>query len=1332
MPEPETLHERTTPGEPSPRGLDQDGPTMAGDSPARSPVTEPETLPAASSAENEAASETDAGRSRSEMSGNELIDALVDRWREYRARGEEPLTADLCQDHPELHETLRAANSRLSSDDVGASPDATTHAPDNRSAITVELGSAIEPPGPQAGVRSFGDYEIVREIARGGMGVVFLARQKSLNRPVALKMILAGQLADGADILRFYLEAEAAANLDHPGIVPIYEVGHHEGQHYFSMGFVEGKSLSQRLADGPLASREAALLIGKVSEAIEYAHRCGVIHRDLKPSNILLDGHGNPRVTDFGLAKKIEGDSGLTGSGQIMGTPSYMPPEQAGGPRGNVGPPADVYALGATMYALITGRPPFQAANVMDTVLQVISDEPVAPRRLNPAVDRDLETICLKCLEKDPVRRYPSAAALGDDLRRYLGGEPIVARPATLWDRSSKWARRRPSIAGLVASLFVAVVVGFGAVTNQWLRAERLRTKEASQRRRADELRVEADGQRHEAERRLALAEANFELARSAVDRFHTRVSQSRLRDIPGLSSLRRELLGSARAFYDEFLRRKGDDPSLRYGLSAAQLRFAQIGAELDGPLAAEPAYRQALASYEALAREQPDDAAVSAGLAVCLRGLALGRPEQNSPRLWLERAQQIRAELLRAYPNDPEMKLALAHVEIDLAEELRRVEFPRDALGWYQRARDIEQEVVRDRPDDHECMFTLGDTLGRMAAMLDQLESHDEASVLRREAIEYLREARRRAPAVLGYGQLLGNLFESEASTQHALRNLAGALPLLEQAVAVRQAVAHENPDARGAQTELIASLGSFLSALRSLGRAGEDQKALYQVRALSESLTLGSADDYYRLAAMLAGGVVALPSGEDKSGPADTSRRNADAAVTSMRKAVAAGFRDLARLKNDPAMSPLRGLVEFQELITELERAGADLSLSALASPSTEDEPDGEIASSVGANAADPVAAPRTAMDLQEKIIALREETARSRPNDLGHQAELARSRFAFGVSQVKVGSPTRGFGILDAARAVQEELVRQQPRELQFRLDLSSTLLAVATGHIHHGRHALAERAWRRAIEVLDEADRTAANDRAGELTRAAGRSTRPGGTRLLGPSPVERGGGRVRKGLRDRRADRFELLASRRRRAPRPGKPRRQPSRRGPHVRAIQSVVWRRLVRANRDGHRTLEPGIINDPTLLLALGERALKSNSQNSGNVVAMTLAELRAGRYEAVIERLEGMRNSETLMMWFARYPTVWPVLAMAHERLGHHQEALRWLDRARLLPHVDQTARNDARPDTAARFPVGLPQILGRGSLSCVTKRGLRFAAECRQRTRGNAWPPAFVAPR
>jgi serine/threonine-protein kinase len=273
------------------------------------------------------------------------------------------------------------------------------------------------------------------------MGVVYRARQQSLGREVAVKMILRGQLASTADRERFQAEAQAAARLDHPGIVPVYEVGELDGRPYFSMKHIRGTTLAQLLAEGPMPPREAAALLAKVARAIHFAHQAGVLHRDLKPSNILLDEAGQPHVTDFGLAKQMTDSASLTRTGAILGTPAYMAPEQAAGARGRVGPASDVYSLGVILYYMLTGRPPFQAASPVDVVLMVLEQDPVPPRMLNPKADRDLEMICLRCLQKPPDLRYATAAALADDLQAYLNDESISARSGRFTQVVSLWLR---------------------------------------------------------------------------------------------------------------------------------------------------------------------------------------------------------------------------------------------------------------------------------------------------------------------------------------------------------------------------------------------------------------------------------------------------------------------------------------------------------------------------------------------------------------------------------------------------------------------------------------------------------------------------------------------------------------------------------------------------------------------------------------------------------------------------------------------------------------------------------------------------------------------------
>jgi formylglycine-generating enzyme required for sulfatase activity/tRNA A-37 threonylcarbamoyl transferase component Bud32 len=404
---------------------------------------------------------------------------------------------------------------------------------------TPSAGAAV---GPQLSVAGF---EVLEELGRGAMGVVYKARQVQLNRLVALKMILAGDYAGEAERRRFRTEAEAVARLRHPNIVQIHEVGEQHGKPFCALELCEGGSLEKKLGGTPLQPREAAGLVETLARAMQAAHAAGIVHRDLKPANVLLATDGTLKITDFGLAKKLDAASGQTASGAILGTPSYMAPEQAGGRSKEVGPAADVYALGAILYECLTGRPPFKAAMALDTLLLVLGEEPVPVWQLQPKVPLDLGTICLKCLHKEPARRYASAAALAEDLRRFLTGEPIEARPAGWWERGWKWAKRRPMAAALTlvsgAALLVLLVGGL------WFNA------------RLTEQRNAATEQRNEAQKEA-------DKAKKARD-FLVSIFQISERDVQGGNVTARQILADAEQRIPvEFV----DQPELRAELVTA------------------------------------------------------------------------------------------------------------------------------------------------------------------------------------------------------------------------------------------------------------------------------------------------------------------------------------------------------------------------------------------------------------------------------------------------------------------------------------------------------------------------------------------------------------------------------------------------------------------------------------------------------------------------------------------------------------------------------------------------------------------------------------------
>jgi serine/threonine-protein kinase len=808
-----------------------------------------------------------------------------------------------------------------------------------------------------AGAEAIPGHEILGELGRGGMGVVYKARHLHLKRLVAVKMILAGEHAGPEHLARFRTEAEAIARLQHSNIVQVFEVGEHREMPFFSLEFCGGGSLAKKLAGTPLPPAEAAALVQTLARAMQAAHDKGIIHRDLKPANVLLADDGTPKITDFGLAKKLD-EAGQTIPGRVMGTPSYMAPEQADSWK-QVGPPADVYALGAVLYECLTGRPPFKAATVLDTLLQVVSAEPVPPRQLNPTVPRDLETICLKCLQKEPGNRYVSAQALADDLHRFLKHEPILARPATRRERFAKWCRRNPRVAVLTGIIAMAVIA-YAVTTSLLYWSLRLQI------RKTEEITEEV-----EKYKTSALKEQTIETtAKSSRMRAFVHVAAV------GRSGLARYLRQPAApgGLLPEAIR-KGTVQDVRQQVAelAQELNlspFDQVAVNQQaGDFARDVGLlREALAEYQQgynlvkrITQEKPDNDKARANMAVMLLRLGNIAWEMNgdvgTARRAFEKARELRQEIAD-HPRSGEYsalenRVALSYSAIDQGRlELSQgnLTAAREHLAEALEARRawVKQVKAEDRamaPSflSEACMWMgvvlahQGDQQGADKHLQEAVALSEQAADQDRNDLTFQKDLAEIHGAWGDVQALRGDWELASASyleaRKHALaanligtpEDVAGQV-LLARTIERLAAAADKKGDAKDARGRREMSLkvrealtriepacvswkAAWLLALAHMDRHADDEAAALAKRATGNGELLLQLARYHAVRA----GKAAAPAER---------RAAAEQALALLGDAVKAGYADRFTLAGDPDLAPLRQEAGFQALLDRLAR--------------------------------------------------------------------------------------------------------------------------------------------------------------------------------------------------------------------------------------------------------------------------------------------------------------------------------------------------------------------------------------------------------------------------
>jgi serine/threonine protein kinase len=790
--------------------------------------------------------------------------------------------------------------------------------PDAVAQVAAGLLVAPERAGP-AGLPVVAGYEILGPLGRGGTGLVYQARQLKAGQVVALKMIRGGAHAEPRDLARFRTEAEAVARLQHPNIVPVYEVGEQDGWAYLALEFVPGGSLARHLAGRPQPPGPSARLLETLARAVAYAHERGVIHRDLKPANVLLQQEAttdytdhtdqdkavpaspsypcdpcnpwfssSPKITDFGLAKRLDPEEApaprdRTQTGEILGTPSYMAPEQTWGRPAEVGPAADVYALGAILYECLTGRPPFQAATPLDTLLQVRGEELVPPRRLVPSLPRDLDTVCRKCLHKEPRRRYPSAAALADDLHRFQAGQRVQARPPGIWERGARWARRRPAVAALLG-VSAAALLSLAAL-GAWHHAElrRYAAEVSAQRQTADEMRglaeaklAEVGRQKAEAEKQWRRAEANHRRALAGVERVLTWVGDEGPADDPRLERVRRKLLEDALEFYQDILKEFGADAGLRWERAMTHYRIATVQKQLGRHADAARSYDAAIPAFQALAAEFPRRPDYRLSLAGCYTNLgnlvhhtarhaealpaarrgaevlqALAETTPGAKYRWalagslhnlgvfladerrageaeqaFRRALALRERLAEAHPGDAASRLDVARTHHNLGRVLDLAGRQREAEQAFRRALTLYRGLAKEFPRAPAYRQELAGSLTRLAAALDRLDRRAEADAEFAEGLALQERLAGDFPRTHAYRRDLAESHHLRARSLERRQRPAEAEQAYRRSLEFRRRLVHDFPRIPRQQAELAEVQAQLARLLLRRGRPAEARR--------------------------------------------------------------------------------------------------------------------------------------------------------------------------------------------------------------------------------------------------------------------------------------------------------------------------------------------------------------------------------------------------------------------------------------------------------------------------------------------------------------------------